>query len=226
MEAIGLAVVAYLLGSISGAICLCRWLKTSDPLTHGSGNPGATNVLRIAGPKVAFTVLIFDAAKGFLPVVIGHIMGVGGLLLGLVGLAAFIGHCFPIWHRFKGGKGVATFLGVTLAWHPIVGVLIMAVWVLVAMITRFASLASLLAAFATPILLAKFSDFGYVLPCCGMVALLVIRHWGNIMRLREGNEPKMALHADTKKCGHKKSTCGHSHDHDHHHHTPKDHHGH
>lgn len=212
MEAIGLAVIAYLLGSISGAICLCRWLQTSDPLTHGSKNPGATNVLRIAGPKVAIVVLIFDAAKGFLPVLIGHLMGIGGVLLGLVGLAAFAGHCFPIWHRFKGGKGVATFLGVTLAWHPIVGVLVMAVWAFVGAITRYASLASLLAAFSTPILLAKFSDFGYVIPCCVMVGILVLRHWSNIMRLRTGKESKMVWHTQSAKGEHQEHARNHTHD--------------
>ena len=191
MDGIALIFIAYLVGSISFATLFCRWLKLGDPRQMGSGNPGATNVLRIAGRNTALTVLITDGSKAAIPVLIGHMMGINGLLLGAVALAALVGHCYPIWHRFKGGKGVATFIGGILALDPTVGLLVCCTWLVVALVTRYASLASLLSAMFCPILLAKFSDFSYVFPTCIMVAIIVYRHWNNILRLKAKKEDKI-----------------------------------
>lgn len=193
MNVILLALAAYLLGSISFATLCCRWLKLGDPRDMGSGNPGATNVLRVAGYKTALIVLLADAAKSAIPILIGQAMGIGGLLLSAVALAAFMGHCYPIWHRFKGGKGVATFMGCMFALSPITGGLACLIWLGIAGITRYASLASLLGAIACPTLLAKFSDFAYVVPTCIMVTFIIYRHRRNIVRLIRKKEKKISF---------------------------------
>jgi acyl phosphate:glycerol-3-phosphate acyltransferase len=185
--------VAYLLGSISSAIVVSYLLRLPDPRTTGSGNPGATNVLRAGSKLGAALTLIGDVAKGWLPVFI--VMQLGfypGWMIGLVGLAAFLGHLYPLYFGFKGGKGVATALGVILAISPLTALLVIATWLLVAVILRYSSLAALVAALAAPIYLAfVYPDPWLVTALCVMTLFLYARHYGNIQRLLQGTEPRI-----------------------------------
>lgn len=185
-------VIAYLLGSLSSAIIVCRIMGYEDPRTQGSRNPGATNVLRIAGKKAAMITLLGDALKGFIPVVLARMLGVDGFILGLVALAAFIGHLFPVFFDFKGGKGVATAFGAILGLNFFVGIIVLAAWVIIAAIFKFASLASL-AATALAVVLFLFAGLNYFIPVAIMAGLLIWRHWDNIERLRAGTESTMEL---------------------------------
>jgi glycerol-3-phosphate acyltransferase PlsY len=190
--------LAYLLGSISSAIVVSRILRLPDPRGIGSGNPGATNVLR-AGSKIAAAwTLIGDMAKGWLPVFIVMQLGTyPGWMVALVGLAAFLGHLYPVYFGFRGGKGVATALGVILALSPLTGLLVILTWLLAAWTLRYSSLAALLAALAAPVLLyavqayAGQPDPWWVAAVAAMTLLLYARHRTNIQRLIEGTEPRI-----------------------------------
>lgn len=185
---------AYLLGSISAAIVVSRMLGLPDPRGLGSGNPGATNVLRAGSKTGAALTLLGDVAKGWLPVfiVIQLVPDESGWMIGLVGLAAFLGHLYPLYFRFRGGKGVATALGVILAVSPLTGALVVLTWLLAAAIFRYSSLAALVAALATPIYVALIQpDPWLVTAICVMVALLYVRHRDNIQRLMQGTEPRI-----------------------------------
>ena len=191
-----LVVVAYLMGSVSTAILLSRALKLDDPRDVGSGNPGATNVLRYAGRKAAAVTLLGDALKGVIPVVAGHYLGVTGAPLTLIALAAFCGHLFPLYHGFQGGKGVATFLGVNLALSPAVGAVFVATWLGIAIVTRYSSLAALCAAGIVPIAawfwgMPPAAVAVYLL----MSALVFMRHHQNIRKLLRGEEKKIGQRA-------------------------------
>ena len=197
--------LAYLLGSISSAIVVSRILRLPDPRGIGSGNPGATNVLR-AGSKIAAAwTLIGDVAKGWLPVFIVMQLGTfPGWMIALVGLAAFLGHLYPVYFGFKGGKGVATALGVILALNPLTGLLVILAWLVAAFTLRYSSLAALLAALAAPVLLyamqthAGQPDPWLVAAVAAMTLLLYARHRTNIQRLIQGTEPRIG----EKKTGH------------------------
>ena len=190
--------LAYLLGSISSAIVVSRILRLPDPRGIGSGNPGATNVLR-AGSKIAAAwTLIGDMAKGWLPVFIVMQLGTfPGWMVALVGLAAFLGHLYPVYFGFRGGKGVATALGVILALSPLTGLLVILTWLAVALTLRYSSLAALLAALAAPVLLYAVQAYGgqpdpwLVAAVAAMTLLLFARHRSNIQRLIEGTEPRI-----------------------------------
>jgi len=190
--------LAYLLGSISSAIVVSRILRLPDPRGIGSGNPGATNVLR-AGSKIAAAwTLIGDMAKGWLPVFIVMQLGTfPGWMVALVGLAAFLGHLYPVYFGFRGGKGVATALGVILALSPLTGLLVILTWLAVALTLRYSSLAALLAALAAPVLLYAVQAYGgqpdpwLVAAVAAMTLLLYARHRTNIQRLIEGTEPRI-----------------------------------
>ncbi len=186
-------VIAYLLGSLSTAILVSKVMGLPDPRTTGSGNPGATNVLRTGGKKAAILTLLGDVAKGWLPVfVVLQLDLFPGWAVGLVGLAAFLGHLFPAFYQFRGGKGVATALGVILALHPLTGALTVLTWLLVAAIGRYSSLAALVAAALAPIYLVLFGiDPWIVTAVAAMAVLLFIRHDSNIRRLMRGEEPKI-----------------------------------
>lgn len=186
--------VAYLLGSISSAIVISRLLRLPDPRGLGSGNPGATNVLRAGSKTGAALTLVGDVAKGWLPVFIVMQLAPGdpGWLVGLVGLAAFLGHLYPVYFRFEGGKGVATALGVILAISPLTGALVALTWLLVAAIFRYSSLAALVAALTTPLYIALIvPDPWLVTAICVMVLFLYARHYANIQRLMRGTEPRI-----------------------------------
>ena len=189
-------ICAYLLGSISFAVIMSRLFTLPDPRTYGSHNPGATNVLRSGNKWAAILTLLGDAAKGWLAVWLAQHFGPqtgNSLLIVVVALAVFIGHLFPVFLHFKGGKGVATALGVLLALNAWLGLAVLATWILVAMAFRLSSLAALLAAIGAPIfamVLALPSE--YMLAVVGMSLLLIWRHKSNIQNLLAGKESRIA----------------------------------
>jgi glycerol-3-phosphate acyltransferase PlsY len=201
------AVAAYLIGSFSFAVIVSRALGMADPRTYGSGNPGATNVLR-SGRKIAAAVtLLLDAVKGWLPVVLvqwlGPHYGLGEGVQAVAGLAAFLGHLWPVFFRFQGGKGVATALGVLAAFSPWLGVAVLATWIVVALVSRYSSLAAVLAAVLAPVYVLlgdavwgraswRWEAQGAKLLAVIVMALLLLwRHRANIGRLLAGTESKI-----------------------------------
>ena len=182
----------YLLGSVSSAVLVSKLLGLPDPRQSGSGNPGATNVLRLGNKLAAALTLLGDVLKGVLPVLIAKYLDAETTGMALAGLGAFLGHLFPVFFGFAGGKGVATSLGIFLALNPLIAGLQVALWVVMALIFRYSSLAALAAAFAAPVLLSwRMSD--PVLTGFGMIlaALLVFRHRANIVRLCRGTESRI-----------------------------------
>ncbi len=193
MIALALA-LSYLLGSVSFAVLVSRAMRQADPRTYGSGNPGATNVLRGGNRVAAALTLLGDAAKGALAVWLGTWAGAGQQWLAIAcGAAAFAGHVFPVFLGFRGGKGVATFLGVLLAFQPWLGVACCAAWLVIARLSRYSSLASMSAAIVAPALLARFADpsVASVAVLVAMSALLVWRHRSNIAKLLAGRESRI-----------------------------------
>ncbi len=193
MLTIAFVIAAYLLGSISFAVVTSKIFGIADPRTYGSGNPGATNVLRSGKKAAAALTLLGDAAKGWLAVFLAmHLLPSEILLTVLVVLAVFLGHVFPIFLKFKGGKGVATALGVLLALSVWMGLAVLATWLLVALVSRYSSLAALVAANAAPIfamLLGLRPEL--VLATAIMSMLLIWRHKSNILNLMTGKESKI-----------------------------------
>ena len=191
-----LVLLAYLMGSVSTAIIVCKMLGVADPREVGSGNPGATNVLRHAGRQAAALTLLGDAAKGLLPVLIAHAAGLAVPQQAAVGLAAFLGHLYPLYYGFRGGKGVATFIGVTLALNHWLGLSFIGVWLLVALLLRFSSLAALTAAAAVPVAAYLFGEAPLtVVLLAAMTALIYWRHRANIRNLIDGREKKIGQKA-------------------------------
>lgn len=189
-----LIVVGYLCGSLASAVIVCRLLRLPDPREAGSHNPGATNVLRLAGKGPAALTLAGDMLKGFLPVALAHLLGQPPVVIGATALAAFVGHLYPIFFRFKGGKGVATAFGAVAAMAYPIALFMAAVWVLVALVSRYSSLAALCAAGAAPIFALVFVRVGaYVVVLLVIAALLFYRHRENIARLRAGTESEIQL---------------------------------
>lgn len=190
------AVCGYLLGSISFAVVVSRLFGLADPRSYGSRNPGATNVLRSGSKLAAALTLAGDAAKGAVAVWLarryGAPFGVDEFGVALTGFAAFVGHLYPVFFRFQGGKGVATFLGVVVALNPWLGLAACVVWVLIALFFRYSSLASILAAALTPLFHAFASGFDALLiVLAAMSVLLVIRHKQNIANLMAGTERRI-----------------------------------
>lgn len=210
MSGIIMIIIGYLLGSINTGILVSKFMKLPDPRSGGSGNPGANNMLRIAGKNAALITLVGDALKGFIAVIIARIIGVQGFMLGLVAIAAMIGHIYPLYFKFKGGKGVATAIGGILAINFLVGLIAVIAWIIVLVVFRYASLASIVAIICAP-LFAAFVHSGYYVALLIMAAIVIWRHWDNIDRLMKHQEDKV----DLKKLV--ESSCGHSnHDNDHH----------
>ena len=196
LPAVLAVVAAYLIGSLSFAVIVSRAMGLSDPRSYGSGNPGATNVLRSGNRVAAVLTLAFDALKGYVPVLLALIygprFGIGETAVAFVGLAAFVGHLWPVFFRFQGGKGVATAAGVLLALNPWLGLATLVSWVLIAFFFRYSSLASIVAAAFAPFyqLLIWGMEPG-VLAIIMMSLLLVWRHEGNIRKLMAGTESRL-----------------------------------
>ena len=182
-----LCAVAYLLGSISSAILVCRLFGHPDPRTQGSSNPGATNVLRIAGKPAAALTLLGDVLKGVLPVLAATALGLSPFAVALVGFCAFLGHLFPVFFQFKGGKGVATAFGVLFPLHWPSGLVAGAVWLVVFGMLRISSVASLSAFVAAPICLWFWLP-GAALPMAALTLIMIVRHRANLTKLLRGEE--------------------------------------
>ena len=181
--------LAYLTGSVSSAIIVCKAMGLADPRENGSGNPGATNVMRIGGKKAAAITLFGDAMKGLLPVLLAKLLGVNNLILSLVVFAAFLGHLFPIFFEFKGGKGVATSFGVALGVAWPLGLLVSVTWFAVYKMGRISSLAALVAATLTPLYVwLVVGDINLVVVFILISLILLWRHKSNIQRLLAGQE--------------------------------------
>ena len=192
---------AYLVGSLSFAVIVSRLMRLKDPRTFGSKNPGATNVLRSGNKAAAIITLLLDALKGFIPVFLvrwlGKPYGLEDGTIALVGLAAFLGHLWPVFFRFQGGKGVATFLGVVFGIHPLLGLATCISWLIIAFFFRYSSLASLVAALFAPVFyllgdrIQWYSEKPVLFALFLMAVLLAYRHRENINRLLQGTESKL-----------------------------------
>jgi glycerol-3-phosphate acyltransferase PlsY len=182
---------AYCMGSISSAVLVCRFMGLPDPRSQGSKNPGATNVLRLGGRKAAIITLLGDALKGFIPVLVAKLYHIEPEWMNLIMFSVFLGHLYPLFFGFQGGKGVATAVGVLLALSFPVGLLAIATWGITVYLARISSLAALLSAILAPlyalVLLGAVSALGVAL----MALLLIWRHRSNIQRLWQGTEPKL-----------------------------------
>jgi acyl phosphate:glycerol-3-phosphate acyltransferase len=180
---------AYFIGSISSAIIICRWMGLPDPREQGSGNPGATNVMRIGGKKAAAFTLLGDLLKGLIPVYSAKLLGVSVELLVIIGLAAFLGHLYPVFFKFKGGKGVATSIGVLLGFSWLLGMAFIGTWLLIYKAGKISSLSALCASVISPVY-AWFivGDVSIVGASMVMMVILLWRHKSNIQRLLNGEE--------------------------------------
>jgi glycerol-3-phosphate acyltransferase PlsY len=196
-----LVVAAYLLGSISSAIIVCRLMGLPDPRTQGSNNPGATNVLRIGGDKgktAAAITLLGDSLKGLIPMVAAHLLGMAPAVLAAVGLAAFLGHLYPVFFGFHGGKGVATALGVQIGLYWPIGLSVAAIWLFVAKVLKISSLSALVSMTLAPLIVWLFWPepklIGMQLVITG---ILIWRHRSNIRNLLDGSEGRIAANNDS-----------------------------
>ncbi|MFZ4552057.1 MAG: glycerol-3-phosphate 1-O-acyltransferase PlsY [Aquabacterium sp.] len=196
--AAGGAVIAYLIGSLSFAVIVSRLFGLADPRSYGSGNPGATNVLRSGNKAAAILTLVFDALKGYIPVMIAVQMGLDMTVVTAIGLGAFLGHLWPVFFKFEGGKGVATAAGVLLGFAGGLGGQVLLTWLAVAVITRYSSLAALIASLAAPAI--QVLGWGLSVQTLGVVvmsALLIWRHEANIRKLLAGQESKIGQKTST-----------------------------
>jgi acyl phosphate:glycerol-3-phosphate acyltransferase len=194
-------ILAYLAGSLSFAVIVSHLMGLSDPRTFGSKNPGATNVLRSGNKSAAIVTLLLDAVKGVLPVLLvkwfGKPYGLEDGTIALVGLAAFLGHLWPVFFRFQGGKGVATFIGVVFGINLVLGLATAATWIIIAFFFRYSSLASLVSAVFAPVYyllgdrVAWYAETPIALALAAMAALLAYRHRENIIRLLQGKESRL-----------------------------------
>jgi len=187
-----LIIFAYLMGSICSAVIVCRIFSLPDPREEGSRNPGATNVMRLAGKRYAALVMVADLLKGTIPVLIAKTLGADPVTVGFTALAAVIGHMYPVFFEFKGGKGVATAIGALLGFYFIIGIMVAATWLIIARLTHYSSLASItsicLAPFYSLLLVNRLDIF----PPIFFISLLVLyKHKNNISRLIDGTEPKI-----------------------------------
>ena len=184
-----LLIASYLIGSISSAVIICKALSLPDPRTQGSKNPGATNVLRVGGKKIAAFVLIFDGLKGAVPVFIGDYYGFGLIALTLTALCAFLGHIFPVFFRFRGAKGVATYLGGLIAINFLAGLIFSVIWLLVAKVLKTSSLASIIATALSPFYFYLITGDLKSTAIIGLISLLIFyTHRDNIKRLINKDE--------------------------------------
>ena len=195
---------AYLIGSLSFGVIVTRLMRLPDPRSYGSHNPGATNVLRSGSKVAAVLTLVLDALKGYVPVALAQWksfeLGFEDATIAFVGVAAFIGHLWPVFFRFEGGKGVATALGVLLAFDPWLGLAVLLTWIVVAALFRYSSLASIVAAVLAPFYqLMFFSRPSVALAVVMMSLLLIWRHWRNILKLIAGKESRIGEKAPQRR---------------------------
>jgi glycerol-3-phosphate acyltransferase PlsY len=187
-----LVAFAYLLGSVSSAIIVCRMMGLPDPRTQGSNNPGATNVLRIGGKKAAAITLLGDSLKGLIPMLAAHLLNATPSILALTGMAAFLGHLYPVFFGFKGGKGVATALGVQFGLHWIIGGAVALIWLFVAKVMNISSLAALAAMALAPLVVWLVWPAPELLAMQIVLSLILFwRHRSNIQNLLSGAEGKI-----------------------------------
>ena len=190
----GLVILAYLAGSLASAVIVCKALALGDPREQGSGNPGTTNVLRLYGKTAALLTLCGDVLKGLVPVLLLRFVQAPDVFIAAAGLAAFSGHLYPVFFGFRGGKGVATLAGVLLAFHWLLGVAFIITWLLVALISRYSSLASITAGLLAPaycwLIMASPSHLAGI---SLISVMLILRHRANIKNLLAGAENKISL---------------------------------
>ena len=192
-----LIAAAYLLGSVSSAIIVCRLMGLPDPRTTGSRNPGATNVLRIGGKRAAAITLAGDTLKGFLPMIICHVLGRSEAVFAMAGAAAFLGHLYPVFFGFKGGKGVATVLGVQFGLHWMVGAAVGLTWLLIAKVANISSLAALVSMLLAPLYVWLIWPAGELIAMQVLMTLILFwRHRGNIHKLLTGTEGRISKEPD------------------------------
>ena len=190
-------IFAYLLGSISSAIVVSRLFKVSDPRKIGSGNPGTTNILRYAGKTAAAVTLIGDITKGIIPIAIGYKLGFTSGILSVIGLCSLLGHIYPVFYHYKGGKGIATFIGILIALNWLLACCFILTWATTAFFTRYSSLSALLAITVTPMaayIIEVPTAMLIVLTCCSLI--IFIHHKKNILNLMKGDEKKIGQRAD------------------------------
>ena len=190
-------IFAYLLGSISSAIVVSRLFKVSDPRKIGSGNPGTTNILRYAGKTAAAVTLIGDITKGIIPIAIGYKLGFTSGALSVIGLCSLLGHIYPVFYHYKGGKGIATFIGILIALNWLLACCFILTWATTAFFTRYSSLSALLAITVTPMaayIIEVPTAMLIVLTCCSLI--IFIHHKKNILNLMKGDEKKIGQRAD------------------------------
>ena len=196
--ALGMIIFAYLCGSISSAILVCKLAGLPDPRTHGSGNPGATNVLRLGGKTAAASVLVFDVLKGMVPVWLAYLMHVTPLYLGLTAIAACLGHIYPVFFHFRGGKGVATAFGAIapIGWD-LTG-LVTGTWLLTVLLSGYSSLGAIVSALIAPFYVWWFKP-QFTFPVSMLSCLILLRHHDNIQRLWRRQETKIWTKLKRKK---------------------------
>jgi acyl phosphate:glycerol-3-phosphate acyltransferase len=197
-----LALSAYLVGSLSFAVIVSRLMGLGDPRSYGSGNPGATNVLRSGNKLAAILTLVLDALKGYLPVLAvvlwGAPHGLGEGTAAVVGLAAFLGHLWPVFFRFKGGKGVATAAGVLFGLNPLLGAATLFTWLIIAFFSRYSSLAAIVSAIFAPFYQLLIWEAGPTAIVAGVMGLLLVwRHSANISKLLAGKESRLGQKAQS-----------------------------
>ncbi len=190
---IAMVIIGYLMGSLSSAIIVCKLMGLPDPRTEGSGNPGTTNVLRIGGKKAAIITLIGDVLKGTIPVLIASFLPISAMSVSFVLFAAFLGHLYPIFFGFKGGKGVATAFGGLIALSWPVGLCVLATWIIIAAIFRYSSLAAVTAAVLAPVYAWALGGKAWMPAMILMAILLLWRHRENIKRLSNTSESKITF---------------------------------
>ena len=188
---LGLLIFAYILGSINSAIIICYLFRLPSPRTIGSGNPGTTNVLRIGGKFPAILTLLFDLLKGVIPVVIAKLFCSNEIIVPCVALWAIIGHIFPIFFGFKGGKGVATFIGTLIAFNWILSVIFVITWLLTAKITKYSSLSALVATIVASTSIIPLTDLSHSIPFLIIAIIIIIKHKSNIKKLINRTESKI-----------------------------------
>lgn len=196
--ALGMIIFAYLCGSISSAILVCRLTGLPDPRQSGSGNPGATNVLRIGGKGAAAAVLVFDVLKGMLPVWLAYYLGVSPVYLGLTAIAACLGHIYPVFFRFKGGKGVATAFGAIAPIGLDLTGLMTGTWLLTVLLSGYSSLGAIVSALIAPFYVWWFKP-QFTFPVAMLSCLTLLRHHDNIQRLWRGQETRLWKRKGKKK---------------------------